>query len=76
MFSFSIFYELPLGIYKELLQIEKRWWALTISKTSTLFRFDFSLNPFRDNYSNAVFFISIGLFTFDIDFSIFDWTSQ
>jgi hypothetical protein len=76
MFSFSIFFELPLEIYRELLQIEKRRWSLTISKTSTLFRFDASLKPFRDSYSNTIFFVSIGLFTFDINFSIFDWTSR
>jgi len=75
MFLFSIFFELPLGIYKELLKIEKRRWALNVAKTSTLFGFNLSLNPLRDSYSNTVFFIGIGLLTFDVDFSFFDWSS-
>lgn len=74
MFSFSICFTLPLEKYRGLLEINKKRWNLSVERTSTLFGIHFSLNPFRDSFSNTIFFINIGLLTFDIQFSIFDWT--
>lgn len=75
MFSFSCRFSLPLENYKNLLEINKKRWNFSFSRTDSVFAFDCSIKPFRDSYSNTVFYLSIGLLTFDIDFSICDWSN-
>jgi hypothetical protein len=76
MFSFSFDIALPFNHYKELLDVSRKspfpyiWWGVNISRSNSIFGIYFSTKPFRESDSNSLFFISIGLLTFDFEFSI------
>lgn len=78
MFSFHFDFALPLQNYKELVEIYKKsmipyiWWGLNISRTNSILSFYISFKPLRDSYTNTLFYISLGILTFDFDFSITD----
>ena len=78
MFSFSFDFSLPLGIYKELVDINRKsfipyvWWGVNISRTDSILAGYISFKPLRDEYSNTIFFISFGILTFDFEFSLTD----
>lgn len=78
MFSFNFDFSLPLENYKELLDINKKsfipyiWWGVNVSRTDSIFSFYASFKPLRDSYTNTIFFVSLGILTFDFEFSVTD----
>jgi len=78
MFSFHFDFALPLENYKQFVDIHRKTfipyirWGVNISRTDSILSFYASFKPLRDGYNNTIFFLSLGILTFDFEFSLTD----